>query len=411
MENTALEHAFPTADASAVEVAVIVHYNEIGLKGRNRGFFERRLVRNLEAVAGDKARIETLNGRIVLHTTQAEPDDELLDGIARTFGVAVFAPCAIVDAEIAPMIDAAVALLEPCEFESFAVAARRATKELSITSRQINVELGAAVQAAFGTAVDLGRPDVTVHVEVVRTRAYVYVDRRAGPGGLPVGVSGKVVSLLSGGIDSPVATYRILKRGAKAILCHFHSAPFTDRSSIRKSTELAGMVASWQGDTRMYVVPLGEAQQQIVVAARPDLRVVLYRRLMVRVAAEIARREGAKALVTGDSLGQVASQTLDNIACIDDVMEMPLLRPLIGDDKQEIVEQAKRIGTYETSILPYADCCSLFVPRSPATRATVASCRTAEASLDMDAMVRSCLEGADVVIAEAPFVEAKRKGS
>jgi thiamine biosynthesis protein ThiI len=323
-----------------------------------------------------------------------------LDGVARTFGVASFSPCSIVRAEMPSMIDAAIELLRNRDFRSFAVAARRATKELSITSRQINVELGAAIQAAYGSAVDLGDPDVTVYVEVVGPRAYLYTDRAEGPGGLPVGVSGKVVSLLSGGIDSPVATYRILKRGAKAILCHFHSAPFTDRSSVRKASELAGRIASWQGRTSMYVVPLGEAQQKIVVASRPDLRVVLYRRLMMRIAAEIAAREGAKALVTGDSLGQVASQTLENIACIDDAIEMPMLRPLIGDDKQEIVEQAKRIGTYETSILPYEDCCSLFVPRSPATRATVASCRAAESELDVAELVRSCLEGAEVIKAE-----------
>jgi thiamine biosynthesis protein ThiI len=398
VKNAAVDHSWSTLDPRPEASAVIVHYNEIGLKGRNRGFFERRLVRNLEAVVGSRARVETLNGRLVLHGEDI--GDELLEGVARTFGVASFSPCSIVRAEMPSMIDAAVELLRTREFRSFAVAARRATKELEITSRQINVELGAAIQAAYGSAVDLSDPDVTVYLEVVGPLAYIYADRHEGPGGLPVGVSGKVVSLLSGGIDSPVATYRILKRGAKAVLCHFHSAPFTDRSSVRKATELAGRVASWQGKTSMYVVPLGEAQQQIVVASRPDLRVVLYRRLMVRIAAEIAQREGAKALVTGDSLGQVASQTLDNIACIDDAIEMPMLRPLIGDDKQEIVEQAKRIGTYETSILPYEDCCSLFVPRSPATRATVASCRAAEAELDVDGLVRSCLQGAEVITAE-----------
>ena len=407
MKNAALNHSLETRDPRPETSAVIVHYNEIGLKGRNRGFFERRLVRNLESVIGARARVETLNGRIVLHT-ETEIDEALLNGVAGTFGVASFAPCSIVRAEMPSMIEAAVELLRTRDFGSFAVAARRATKELSITSRQINVELGAAIQAAYGSAVDLSDPDVTVYVEVVGPRAYIYADRHEGPGGLPVGVSGKVVSLLSGGIDSPVATYRILKRGAKAVLCHFHSAPFTDRSSVRKAGELAGRIASWQGRTSMYVVPLGEAQQQIVVASRPDLRVVLYRRLMVRIAAEVAQREGAKALVTGDSLGQVASQTLDNIACIDDAVEMPMLRPLIGDDKQEIVEQAKRIGTYETSILPYEDCCSLFVPRSPATRATVASCRAAEAELDIDELVRSCLEGAEVAVAEALSAEARK---
>jgi thiamine biosynthesis protein ThiI len=396
MENAAVDQPYrPQAVRSSGGLGVVVHYNEIGLKGRNRGFFERRLVRNLESVIGDEATVEALTGRLLLHTSD-EPSEALLDRIGTTFGVAAFAPCTVTEVASGAMIDAALARLEPREFSTFAVAARRATKELPITSRQINVELGAAIQGATGAAVNLGSPDATVYVEVVGARAFVYVDRREGPGGLPVGVSGKVVSLLSGGIDSPVATYRILKRGAKAILCHFHSAPFTDRSSVRKATELAGMIANWQGHTTMYLVPLGDAQQQIVLSAPPDLRVVLYRRLMVRVGAEIARQQGARALVTGDSLGQVASQTLDNIGCVDDISPIPVLRPLIGDDKQEIIEQAKRIGTYETSILPFEDCCSLFVPRSPATKATVEACAAAETSLDMDALVSSCLQGAEV---------------
>ena len=393
-----MEHARELEHASGPRRGVVVHYHEIGLKGRNRGTFERQLVRNLErALRGHPHDgVEVLNGRLLVHTDD-EPSEELLERVAGTYGVAFFAPCVITDADVAEMIDAALGLVEPLTFGTFAVAARRATKELPFTSRQINIDLGAAVQKATGAAVDLSSPDVTVHVEVVARRAFVYVRRCDGPGGLPVGSSGKVVSLLSGGIDSPVATFRILKRGAKAVLCHFHSAPFTDRSSVRKASELAGAIAERQGPTALYLVPLGEAQQQIVVVAPPELRVVLYRRLMMRVAAEVARREGAKALVTGDSLGQVASQTLENIACVDDVATLPVLRPLIGVDKQEIVTEAKQLGTYETSILPFEDCCSLFVPRSPATRASIDACRAAEDGLDMDALVASCFAGAEVV--------------
>jgi thiamine biosynthesis protein ThiI len=376
---------------------VVVHYDEIGLKGRNRGFFERRLVQNLEAaLAGcDHRGVEVLSGRLVVRTPGV-PGRSVLDRLAKVFGVASYAPAAITDASIPAITEAALELLSARPFETFAISARRATKEHPFNSRQINVEVGAAIRSALHKAVDLGSPDVKVHVEVVGRRSLVYADRFDGPGGLPVGVSGRVVSLLSGGIDSPVATHRIVRRGAKAVLCHFHSAPFTDTSSARKAAELARLIAAWQGDTTLYLVPLGEAQQEIVVATPPGLRVVLYRRTMVRIAGELARREGAKALVLGDSLGQVASQTLDNLACVDDASALPLLRPLVGEDKQAIVAEARRIGTYETSIVPFADCCSLFVPRSPATRATVEECREAEAQLDVDRLVSSCVAGAEV---------------
>ena len=390
------KEATPTPTRTRLVHGVVVHYHEIGLKGRNRGYFERRLVDNLRAAlrsTGDAA-VEVLNGRLFVRT-DAPPSEGVLDAVARTFGIAFFAPCVVVASDLQAMIDAALASL-PTSFRTFAVAAKRSSKEFALTSREINIELGAAVQAATGAAVDLGNPDVTLWLEVVGKRTFVYVERRDGPGGLPVGASGKVVSLLSGGIDSPVATYRVLKRGAKAVLVHFHSAPFTDRSSLRKAAELAKVLAQRQGDTVLYLVPLGEAQQQIVVAAPAALRVVLYRRLMMRIAAEIARHERAKALVTGDSLGQVASQTLENIACVDDVATLPVLRPLIGEDKQEIITDARRIGTYETSILPFEDCCSLFVPKSPATRASADDCRAAEQDVDVDALVESCIARAEV---------------
>lgn len=375
---------------------LVVHYHEIGLKGRNRGFFERRLVSNVEAVLrGTTARVEVVSGRLIVHIEDAA-DERLAGDVAAVFGVASCAPAVVVEPEIDAMREAALGLLEARSFRTFAIAARRATKELPLTSREINVELGSAVREATGAGVDLGSPDVTVRVEVVGRRAFVYVDRITGAGGLPVGVSGKVVVLLSGGIDSPVAAYRVLRRGAKGILCHFHSAPFTDTSSARKARELASSVAGWQGRTTLYLVPLGEAQQEIVGAAPPQLRVVLYRRLMARIAQRVAAGEGAKALVLGDSLGQVASQTIENISCVDAAVDVPVLRPLIGDDKQAIVEEAKRLGTYETSIQPFADCCSLFVPRSPATRATPAECEAAEAGLDMAALVSSCLQAAEV---------------
>lgn len=399
--NPANARSVDRVDVASVQAAdasgVVVHYHEIGLKGRNRGFFERKLVRNLETTLEgcEHDGVEVLNGRLLVRTSSASGAG-LLERIGRVFGVASYAPSLVTEASIPAMTRAALTLLSERRFDTFAIAARRATKDLPFNSRQINVELGAAVQSAMHKAVNLDAPDVTVYVEVVGGRAFVYVDRFEGPGGLPVGASGKVVSLLSGGIDSPVATHRIVRRGAKAVLCHFHSAPFTDLSSSRKAKELARLLAAWQGDTTLYLVPLGEAQQQIVVSSPPGLRVVLYRRLMVRVAAELGRGEGAKALVLGDSLGQVASQTLENLACVDDASPLPLLRPLIGEDKLDIIGAAQRMGTYETSILPFEDCCSLFVPRSPATRASIEECRAAEGDLDVPALVKDCVRKAEV---------------
>ncbi len=389
----------PVADAAPVlekaSFGIVVHYHEIGLKGRNRGFFERQLERNVQrAVRDHDASVEVTNGRLVVHTT-APPSPELSTAVSKTFGVAFCAPCVIVPTDVDEMSRAALDLLSAKSYGTFAVAARRSSKEYALSSRDINVAVGAAVQAATSAGVNLSAPDVTVHIEVVGRRTFVYTDRFGGAGGLPVGSSGKVVALLSGGIDSPVATLRICKRGAKAILVHFHSAPFTDTSSSRKASELARAIADRQGTSTLYKIAIGEAQQQIVVVAPPDLRVVLYRRLMMRIAELVAQREGAKALVTGDSLGQVASQTLENIACVDDAVDMPVLRPLIGTDKQEIVTDAIAIGTYETSILPFEDCCSLFVPRSPATKAKVEQCRAAEAGLDIDALAVKCLEDAE----------------
>lgn len=382
---------------TALQHGVVVHYHEVGLKGRNRGFFERRLIANLrDAMAGcEHEGVQVLSGRLLVDT-RVPPSEALLGRVGRTFGVAAYAPCVVVPPEIPAMTDAALDLVGQGA-RTFAVAARRATKELPLTSRDINVQLGAAIQRHTGAGVNLDAPEVKVHVEVVGGRAILYVDRRVGPGGLPVGVSGRVMALLSGGIDSPVATYRLLKRGASVSLCHFHSAPFTDRSSTRKATELAGILTDWQGDTPLHLVPIGKAQQEIVLVAPPALRVVLYRRLMVRIASALAAREGAKALVTGDSLGQVASQTLENMLCVDDASPMPLLRPLIGADKQEIINEAEGIGTYALSILPYEDCCTLFVPKSPATRARMEDCREAEAHLDVEALVAACLDDMETV--------------
>jgi thiamine biosynthesis protein ThiI len=262
-----------------------------------------------------------------------------------------------------------MAIRDVGEFSTFRVDARRSNTDYPERSVEINRRIGAFIQRETGAAVDLDAPDVTVRVSVVQGSVYVSSAEIPGIGGLPSGVSGRVVGLLSAGIDSPVAVWRLLRRGAVALAVHFSGRPYTDGASEANTAEIGEQLALTGGLARIYFVPFGELQKEISLASPPDLRVVLYRRLMVSIAEGIATAERARALVTGESLGQVASQTLDNIAAIDRVAELPILRPLIGNDKLEIIAEARRIGTYEVSISDHADCCTLFMPRNPETHA------------------------------------------
>ena len=242
---------------------------------------------------------------------------------------------------------------------------------------------------------DLARPALDVHIEVLPDRVFYSLDKLPGPGGLPSGTSGNAMCLLSGGIDSPVAAYRVMKRGCRVRFVHFHAYPILSHASQEKVQEIAELLTRHQLSSRLYVVAFGELQQRIVVSAPPPLRVVLYRRLMVRIAERLARTCRAKALVTGESVGQVASQTLENLAVINDVTTLPVLRPLIGSDKEEITNEARALGTYPISIIPDQDCCTLFTPRNPATKARRAVVERAEADLPIAEMVDAAVAGVE----------------
>ena len=261
----------------------------------------------------------------------------------------------------------------------------------------------------------LEEPELNVHVEVLPGEAFVYADRQAGAGGLPVGASGTVAALLSGGIDSPVAAWRLMKRGCRVIFIHFHSVPYLPDLSRGKARELVARLTQWQYYSRLFLVPFGEIQREVVLAVPPPARVVVYRRLMVRIAERLARHAGAPALVTGESLGQVASQTLHNLTRIDEAASMPILRPLIGMDKLEITEQARALGTFEVSIEPDADCCTLFTPRHPATRLDAARLADVEARLDIPRLVAQGVDGTEQELFDFPAgagpYPAPRRGS
>ena len=383
--------------------AALIHYHEISLKGRNRAAFEARLRQNLEfAVRGlGSPAVETIASRILVSNDDPDRRDAVLEACAKVPGVSHVSDALVLSREMHDVRKAAELVLgEAIETRAsgavrgFAVDARRSSTDHALSGSQMNVDVGAHLQHVFGLAVNLGAPDVTVYVEVVQGAAYVYARRLPGPGGLPVGMSGVVVALLSAGIDSPVAAWRIFRRGAVVVGVHFSGAPQTADTSTADVFDIADLLAPYGGIGRVYAVPFGDLQREIASRCPPDLRVLLYRRLMLRVAEAIAGLERAKALVTGESLGQVASQTLDNIAAIDAAATLPVLRPLVGSDKCEIIDEARVLGTYDISIRPHEDCCTLFMPRNPATHATAAELDAAETALDVPAMVAAALAGA-----------------
>ncbi|MBI3621078.1 MAG: tRNA 4-thiouridine(8) synthase ThiI [Nitrospirae bacterium] len=374
---------------------IVVHYHELALKGRNRPRFVARLVANLRRVTKGLgvAGIRALPGRVVLDLADRVDVEAACRQVADVFGVANYSPARRLDRDLETLRTAVSALIADRTFNSFRMSARRGDKLYPMTSMQLNEELGRHVQSLRPVKVDLSEPELTIHVEVLEREALLYTDKRPGPGGLPVGISGNVAVLLSGGIDSPVAAYRMMQRGCRVSFVHFHSHPFLSKASQEKAVELAEQLVRHQGRAVLHLVPFGELQRQVVIGAPVPLRVVLYRRLMMRIAAELALKERAGALVTGESLGQVASQTLENLMVINDAAPLLVLRPLIGMDKQEIIDQAKRIGTYEISILPDQDCCQLFVPKHPSTKTTLEQVRRAERALPIDEMVKEAVAG------------------
>jgi len=372
---------------------VLVHYHEIALKGRNRPFFVDKLVRNLRRALSDVpgTQVRSLSSRILVHAPDDVPWPLLRERVGSVFGVANYARSEQSAPELGALKAAAAESARGLRFASFRVTAKRSDKSFPHRSMEIEREVGAAIQAATGVRVNLDEPELNLRVEVLHDRILYTTEKLPGPGGFPVGSSGRVLALLSGGIDSPVAAWRMMKRGCTVVLVHFHAFPLLDHTTIDKVRELARVLARYQYRSRLLLVPFGTVQQTIVASAPAPLRVVLYRRFMVRIAEALAARVHAKALVTGESLGQVASQTLDNLSVIDEVARGPLLRPLIAMDKDEITQEARRIGSFEVSTLPDQDCCQLFVPKSPATAARLDEVREAEAALDVDGLVANAV--------------------
>ncbi len=383
---------------------LLVHYHEISLKAGHRPLFLRHLRRNLERATVDlqPVRVVQLTGRLMLDLEGNDRPAAVRERVSRVCGVANLALAQRVPSTLEALKSAIGRMIEGRQFESFRITARRAFKTYPLTSIELNRELGTFVLERARTRVDLEHPALTIHVEVLPSEAFVYFGHEPGPGGLPVGSSGTVLSLLSGGIDSPVAAWRMMKRGCRVEFVHFHSVPYLPPTSQDKARSLVERLTRWQFFSRLYLVPFGEIQREVVLAVPPPARVVVYRRLMVRIAEALARATGAQGLVTGESLGQVASQTLPNLSRIDEAAGLPILRPLIGMDKLEITAQAQALGTFEISIEPDQDCCTLFVPKHPATRMAADEIERLEERLDLPALVRAGQEGARMETVEFP---------
>jgi thiamine biosynthesis protein ThiI len=378
--------------------SIVIHYQEIALKGKNRPWFVARLVRNLREATKDLdvRDVRALQGRIELVLGDATSWETARDRVATVFGIGNFARAGRAPLDVDAIAAEILKDLGPDDPPSFRLSARRSDKRFPLTSPEIEREVGGRIKEARGWRVDLSHPALTIHVEALSRDAFYFFGKERGAGGLPVGASGKVACLLSGGIDSPVAAWRMMRRGCRVMFVHFHSYPILSRASQEKARELARLLARYQYYSRLVLVPFGDIQQRVVLAVAPPLRVVIYRRLMMRIAERLARLNRAQALVTGEVVGQVASQTLENMATIGRVVSLPVLRPLVGMDKEEITSEAQRLGTYPVSIIPDQDCCTLFTPKHPATKAKGHEVERAEAGLPIDEIVQQAAAAAVV---------------
>ena len=381
----------------------LLKLGEVVLKGQNRQSFEDKLLANVRRRVKNCGSFQcSLRQSTIYVEPQGEDCDmeAAWDACRQVFGIAAVAravPCektvdAIVEAARTYLADAfAVA-------KSFKVESKRADKTFPMTSIQLSQWVGGHLHEAFPhLTVDVHHPDLTVYVEVREEAAYVHAPAEPAAGGLPIGMGGRAVSLLSGGIDSPVASYMIAKRGVELEMIHFASPPYTSEQAREKVLQLARELVPWCGRLNVTIVPFAEIQEEIRRNCPEDHFTLIMRRFMMRLADALARDLNCRALVTGESLGQVASQTMDALAVSGDVTDLPVLRPVIGMDKEEIVRIARHIGTFETSILPYEDCCTVFTPRHPKTRPHVEEVREMEQALDVEGLVRRAMEGREVV--------------
>lgn len=384
---------------------ILIRYGELSLKGKNRNSFIKQLLHNVKkALAAFPAlEYQKQHDRMYIYLHGENPD-QVSEILARVFGISSFSLAVKVESDMDEIIQAAKESVDLNEFHTFKVAARRSDKTFPFISDQINRKIATEILKNSEWKVDVHNPDVKIVVEVHKDATYIMTDRVQGAGGYPVGVGGKAMVLLSGGIDSPVASYLMMKRGVHIEAIHFAAPPYTSQNAQEKVLKLASMISGYQGEILVHVVPFTNLQLAIYQHADESYAITLMRRMMMRIADGLAKKRHAQAIATGESVGQVASQTLESMQTINDVTNMPILRPVVCMDKVEIINLARKIGTYETSILPYEDCCTIFDPKNPATKPRIDRCERYEQRWDWQTMVQDCIDQCEDIIV-SPQVE------
>ncbi|MCJ7802381.1 MAG: tRNA 4-thiouridine(8) synthase ThiI [Candidatus Marinimicrobia bacterium] len=390
---------------SKLPTHIICHYSEIGLKGQNRNYFEKKLKENikyiLEVNAPDSfVSIQRLRGRFLIELTESGQNSiaEIRDTLINVFGLAYFAFAYESKPDLDIIKSDSLNLMKRLEFNTFRVTARRVDSKFPHTSQELNEYVGEVIFEKMNKSVNLKYPEATCFIDVLDEGTFLFTEKIQSAKGLPIGVSGKAIVMLSGGIDSPVAAYYAMKRGMHVIYVHFHSVPLVSEASVEKVRDTVAILKKYQQKSKLYLMKFAAIQQQIMVDCNEKLRVVLYRRYMMKIAEKVAELENAKAIYTGEALGQVASQTIENITVVEESVNLPIMRPLIGFDKLEIIAKAIEIGTYEISILPHEDCCTLYVPKHPATKARLIDVLQNEARLDSESLINDSLETTEIVI-------------
>jgi thiamine biosynthesis protein ThiI len=384
--------------SSKFNYSILIHYSEIALKKNNRKFFEHLFINNIRShITGlDYSSIKLYEARVFIHDINLEDWGKFKSKVSKVMGLQNFALMINTTSKIEDLENAALHLVKEREFTNFRVTTKRNDKSLDFTSQDVNIKIGAYIQLKTKKPVNLSSPNLTVHIEILERNSFVGIDKYNGFSGLPANCQERALSLISSGIDSPVASFEMIKRGVNLDYVHFHSYPAINKQSINNVKKIIDVLSKYQLKSILYIVPLLSIQQKIMELVPDKYWVIFFRRYMIKIANDIAKKNNALALITGDSIGQVASQTLSNIRAISDVSDLPIIRPLAGMNKEDIVNKATTINTYKISIEPYQDCCAFFVPAHPETKAKIDIINKIAESINLDDIYNEVMNNIEI---------------